>query len=123
MYDIGMRVVAMSNNHAYDKGAEGIAATCRFWASMPDDMVTTGLWEGEADYQRIPIQEQNGVKIAWLAYTRNQRTACPHRRGQKRILSNSPRGCYPAPDRAGTPAGGCCCRVRALGNGKQPYGK
>ena len=69
MYDIGMRVVAMSNNHAYDKGAEGIAATRRFWASMPDDVVTTGLWEGEADYQRIPIQEYDGVKIARLAYT------------------------------------------------------
>lgn len=69
IYDMGMRVIAMSNNHAYDKGAEGIAATLRFWESMPEDVVTTGLWAGESDYDRIPIQEKNGVRIAYLAYT------------------------------------------------------
>ena len=69
IYDMGMRVIAMSNNHAYDKGAEGIAATLRFWESMPEDVVTTGLWAGEADYDRIPIQEKDGVRIAYLAYT------------------------------------------------------
>ncbi len=69
LYDIGWRVIAMSNNHAYDKGADGIAATRRFWASMPDDVVTTGLFAGEADYENIPIQEKDGVRIAYLAYT------------------------------------------------------
>lgn len=69
LYDIGWRVIAMSNNHAYDKGADGIAATRRFWASMPEDIVTTGLFAGEADYENIPIQEKDGVRIAYLAYT------------------------------------------------------
>lgn len=69
IYDLGMRVIAMSNNHAYDKYADGIAATRRFWAGMPDDVVTTGLWAGEADYDRIPLQEKDGVIFAYLAYT------------------------------------------------------
>lgn len=69
VYDVGWRVIAMSNNHAYDKGAAGIAATRRFWADMPGDVVTTGLFAGEADYDNIPIQEKDGVRIAYLAYT------------------------------------------------------
>ncbi len=69
IYDVGWRVVAMSNNHAYDKGAAGVAATRRFWALMPDDVVTTGLFAGETDYENIPVQEKEGVRIAYLAYT------------------------------------------------------
>ncbi len=69
LYDIGFRVFALSNNHSYDKGPKGIAATLRFWESMPEDVITTGLWKGESDYSRIPVQEINGVKIAYLAYT------------------------------------------------------
>lgn len=69
MYDIGFRVFSLSNNHSYDKGADGIAATRRFWASMPEDTVTTGLFAGESDYSNIPLQEVDGVTIAYLAYT------------------------------------------------------
>ena len=36
---------------------------------MPEDVITTGLWKGEADYGRIPIQTVDGVKIAYLSYT------------------------------------------------------
>lgn len=49
LYDIGFRVFSLANNHTYDKGAEGIAATRRFWASLPEDAVTCGLYEGEAE--------------------------------------------------------------------------
>lgn len=68
-YDAGFRVFSLSNNHTYDKGAEGIAATRRFWASMPQDALTCGLYAGEADYETIPIQEKDGVRIAYLSYT------------------------------------------------------
>ena len=36
---------------------------------MPEDVVTTGLWAGESDYDRIPLQTVNGVTIAYLSYT------------------------------------------------------
>ena len=69
LYRAGMRVFSLSNNHTYDKGASGIAATQQFWESMPEDVVTTGLWCGEEDYDRIPLQTVNGVTIAYLSYT------------------------------------------------------
>ena len=59
LYRAGVRVFSLSNNHTYDKGAAGIAATLRFWESMPEDVVTTGLWRGTDDYSRIPMQTIN----------------------------------------------------------------
>lgn len=69
LYRAGIRVFSLSNNHTYDKGATGIAATLRFWNSMPEDVVTTGLWYGEEDYGHIPLHVVNGVSIAYLSYT------------------------------------------------------
>lgn len=69
LYRAGVRVFSLSNNHTYDKGARGIAATLRFWDTMPEDVVTTGLWLGESDYGTIPLQTVNGVTIAYLSYT------------------------------------------------------
>ena len=69
LYRAGVRVFSLSNNHTYDKGASGIAATLQFWESMPEDVVTTGMWRGEEDYDRIPLQTVNGVTIAYLSYT------------------------------------------------------
>lgn len=69
LYRAGFRVFSLANNHTYDKGASGLAATLRFWDSMPEDVVTTGLWHGESDYDRIPLQTVNGVTIAYLSYT------------------------------------------------------
>ena len=69
LYRAGVRVFSLSNNHTYDKGASGIAATLRFWDSMPEDVVTIGLWKGESDYGHIPLQTVNGVTIAYLSYT------------------------------------------------------
>ena len=69
LYRAGVRVFSLSNNHTYDKGASGIAATLRFWESMPEDVITTGLWKGDVDYDRIPLQTVDGVTIAYLSYT------------------------------------------------------
>ncbi len=69
LYRAGVHVFSLSNNHIYDKGASGIAATLRFWENMPGDVVTAGLWRGESDYDRIPIQTVNGITIAYLSYT------------------------------------------------------
>lgn len=83
LYDIGFRVFALSNNHSYDQGTKGLTATLDFWQSMPEDIVTTGLWKGPEDYGRIPVQEVNGVKIAYLAYTE-------HTNGIRIDLSRNP---------------------------------
>lgn len=68
-YDAGWRVFALSNNHTYDKGAAGIAATRRFWETMPEDTITYGLYTDDADDSSIVLQQVNGITIAYLAYT------------------------------------------------------
>lgn len=68
IYDMGFRLIGMSNNHSYDLGASGIAATKRFWAAMPSDVLTFGLVEnGKED--EIPVYDKNGLRFACLAYT------------------------------------------------------
>lgn len=67
-YAAGWRVFTMSNNHIYDQGAAGIASTLRFWQSMPEDVLTTGLVQDDK-LTEIPMQTVNGIKIAYLAYT------------------------------------------------------
>lgn len=66
-YEAGFRVFNLSNNHSYDKGAAGIAATRRFWATMPDDTITCGLYKPENP--EITIQQKDNVSIAYLSYT------------------------------------------------------
>lgn len=68
-YDAGWRVFSMSNNHSYDKGAKGIAATLDFWASMPEDVRTTGFFVSNEEDSGITLQEVNGITIAYLSYT------------------------------------------------------
>lgn len=68
-YDAGWRVYSLSNNHTYDQHADGIAATRSFWASMPEDVVTTGLFTNNDDDSGIALQEVNGMTVAYLSYT------------------------------------------------------
>lgn len=74
-YDLGFRVFSLSNNHSYDKGASGIAATRKFWDSMPEDVITCGLYDPKNP--QITIQEKNGISIAYLSYTEHT-NGIPH---------------------------------------------
>ena len=67
-YDVGFRMFGTSNNHIYDKGAEGIESTLRFWESMPEDVLTSGLWKN-GEESEIPLYEKDGITFALLAYT------------------------------------------------------
>lgn len=67
LYDVGFRVFNLSNNHTYDKGTRGLQATLDFWSSMPQDVITAGLY---ADSSIKPIiQTIDGVRIAYLGFT------------------------------------------------------
>lgn len=68
-YRLGWRVFGNSNNHSYDKGAEGIASTLRFWDAMPEDVVNVGYYRDAEDYKNIRKHTVNDVTIAYLAYT------------------------------------------------------
>lgn len=68
LYDIGFRVFSLSNNHSYDKGAGGIAASLAHWASLPDDVVTMGFYD-LTTYDNFAYQEVNGIRFGYLSYT------------------------------------------------------
>ena len=67
LYDIGFRIFSVASNHTYDYGNAGVRAMKYFYRDeMPEDILTTGLWE-DTDY--IPVYECKGHKIAFLTYT------------------------------------------------------
>ena len=68
LYDMGFNVFFLANNHIYDKGAEGLASTMRFWDSMPQDIAVSGL-SPAGEEAPVPILEKDGVRFACLAFT------------------------------------------------------
>ena len=67
LYSAGFRVFSVASNHTYDYGNAGVRAMKYFYRDeMPEDALTTGLWE---DTDKIPIYECKGHKIAFLTYT------------------------------------------------------
>ena len=119
LYRAGVRVFSLSNNHTYDKGASGIAATLRFWGSMPEDVVTTGLWKGESDYGRIPMQTVNGVIIAYLSYTEHTNGIPQSKAMTANIIYTSQTDVIE--QQVSAPAGRFCSGGCTLGRGKQSY--
>ena len=68
LYDLGFRVFSVSNNHSYDKGAEGIASSRAHWAAMPDDVEVAGFYNLES-YDDYVYQTVNGITFGYLSYT------------------------------------------------------
>ena len=68
LYDLGFRVFSVSNNHSYDKGAEGIASSRAHWAAMPDDVAVAGFYNLES-YDDYVYQTVNGITFGYLSYT------------------------------------------------------
>lgn len=68
LYEMGFRVFSLSNNHSYDKGAEGIASSMAHWAAMPEDVVTAGFYD-LASYDNFANQTVNGITFGYLSYT------------------------------------------------------
>lgn len=68
LYDIGFRAFSLSNNHSYDKGAEGIAASLEHWSTLPDDVAYMGFYNLET-YDDYVYQKVNGITFGYLSYT------------------------------------------------------
>lgn len=69
LYDVGFRVFSLSNNHSYDKGAEGITSSRACWAAMPADVVTAGFYNLSDYNENIAYQTVNGITFGYLSYT------------------------------------------------------
>lgn len=68
LYDLGFRVFSVSNNHSYDKGADGIASSREHWAAMPDDVAVAGFYNLETCDDYV-YQTVNGITFGYLSYT------------------------------------------------------
>ncbi len=68
-YAAGWRVFSTSNNHSYDKGAQGIASTLDYWAGMPEDTLSSGFYVPGQEAEGIKVHEVNGIEIAYVAFT------------------------------------------------------
>ena len=66
--DMGFNAIGMSNNHSYDMGAKGILSSLDFWNQFKD-IAYFGFYTGD-DENDIKYLDINGVKVAFLAYTR-----------------------------------------------------
>ena len=66
----GVNFVSLAHNHALDYGNSGLNNTNEYLKSI--DMQTVGI-TGETPESRVNIQEIKGVKVAFLAYTYDNR--------------------------------------------------
>ncbi len=64
--DMGFNVIGTSNNHCYDKGAEGIYSSLEYWNSK--NVVNVGFYTDD-DEKDIKYLTVNNIKMAFLAYT------------------------------------------------------
>ncbi len=71
LVEIGFDVFTIANNHLRDKGMDGLVSSLDYWDSMMDehDILVVGAYRDEDDQNNIRVQEVNGMKIAYLAYT------------------------------------------------------
>lgn len=65
----GFDVVLHANNHALDKGMEGIGAELAFWRSEHPEVAVTGMADSEEAAGEIPLLERGDRRIAVLSYT------------------------------------------------------
>lgn len=65
----GFDVVLHANNHALDKGMEGIGAELAFWRSEHPEVAVTGMADSEEAAGEIALLERGDRRIAVLSYT------------------------------------------------------
>lgn len=67
--DAGFDAVLLANNHALDRGEDGLRACLQYYRKNWPDIRLAGVAESEAEAETIPIIEKNGIRFAILNYT------------------------------------------------------
>ena len=67
MLEIGFDVFNIATNHSVDCGEKGLISAINYWKEKK--AITTGAYLNEADFQTIPTNEVNGIKIAYVGFT------------------------------------------------------
>ncbi len=68
LYQVGFRAFSLSNNHSYDKGADGISSSLACWDALPEDAVATGFYN-LSTYDNYAYLTVNGITFGFLSYT------------------------------------------------------
>ena len=71
MVDVGFDIFTTANNHMLDKGIDGLESSLDYWDKMMEKypILALGAYRDEKDQEKIRVQQANGLKIAYLAYT------------------------------------------------------
>ncbi len=67
MLEIGFDVFNIATNHSLDCGEKGLISAINFWKSK--NAITSGAYLNNSELNNIPVNEVNGVKIAYLGFT------------------------------------------------------
>jgi hypothetical protein len=67
--DTGFNIIQLANNHAFDRGLEGMTNTLAFWGKHQAEAITSGVYDSQEARDKTPIIEKNGIKLAFLSYT------------------------------------------------------
>lgn len=69
MINLGFNLVSLANNHTMDKGEQGVINSVNYWKTKPGVYYTGEALSEEDRESNIKIQEKNGIKYAFFAYT------------------------------------------------------
>jgi hypothetical protein len=64
----GFNIFQLANNHALDKGVEGLRRSLAYWAKQKN-VITSGAYLTKAARNQVPVIEKQGIKLAYLSYT------------------------------------------------------
>ncbi|WP_026672234.1 CapA family protein [Alkalihalobacterium bogoriense] len=67
LYDAGVDIVSLANNHTLDRGEKAIINAINHWNSI--GMTYTGAYESFEDKEEIRTIEANDITFSFLAYT------------------------------------------------------
>ncbi len=67
MIDIGFDVFNIATNHSLDKGEKGLISAINYWNEK--GVITTGAYLNQEDFERVRVQEINGIKVAYVGFT------------------------------------------------------
>lgn len=67
MSTLGCNLISVANNHAADKGLEGIKGTLDTWDGLSAKAVS-GTFRDEGEANKLNIVEKNGIKIGFTAF-------------------------------------------------------
>ena len=66
--DAGFNVVTHATNHSMDQGKDTALKELEYWKTK-EDVIVSGMYTSQEDYDNIDIGEYKGVKVAFLNYT------------------------------------------------------